>query len=122
MKFEGEDFSGVDLIPKDKFKVVLGDTLEDGSELSVLGCGASRGRRVLGFAMLPATKKINVLKKVGLYYITILKYIITVNEFGRMRKLLTYTCVLFYRGSVTGALALIRVSVRAIWRAVPLLV
>lgn len=56
MEFKGEDFNGVDLIPKDKFKVVLGDTLEDGSELSVLGCGASRCRRVLGFATLPATR------------------------------------------------------------------
>lgn len=29
--------------------------MEDGSELSVLGCGASRDRRDLGFATLPVT-------------------------------------------------------------------
>lgn len=49
-----------DLMPKDKLKALLGDTLEDGSEFSVLDCGASRGRRFLVFATVPETKKGNV--------------------------------------------------------------
>lgn len=57
MELVGEDFSVVDFIPNDKFKVALGDTLEDGSKFSVLGCGASRDLRLLGFETLPVTRK-----------------------------------------------------------------
>lgn len=69
---EEEVLGGVGLIPKGKLKVLLGDTLEDGSELSVLRCGASRERRVLVFETVPETNKKNLLKSNGyadeLYY------------------------------------------------------
>lgn len=47
---------GDGLIPKDKVLLVLGETLEDDSEVSVLGC-VSWGRRVFDFAPVPVTKR-----------------------------------------------------------------
>lgn len=64
----GGDLRRDDLMPKDKLKALLGDILEDGSEFSVLGCGASKGRRFLVFATVPETKEIFI-KTLSIYLI-----------------------------------------------------